>query len=187
MSTKLKTGDILVEKAHNLQLMVVGLNEDKTRVKFVDRAGKNYSISKTQLLTKLTEGKMEKSNMLNEGPWSQIKRGFQGANDIKRQNNANALFQNIQALYSQYKQYNKNGKSKYDDGTIDFSGKSWKNTGSPSPQTPAAAPTQGGNAPQPTPTPASPQQSGQQGTIPPPSSSQGREVVCPNCHKEFVI
>ena len=55
---KIKVGDVLVETKHNLQLKYIGLNEDKTRAKFVDESNRTYSMSKENLIERVKEGRV---------------------------------------------------------------------------------------------------------------------------------
>jgi len=64
---KIKVGSVLVETKRNLQLTYVGLNEDKTRAKFVGGNNQQYSMSKQNLLNGLKEGRiMETTEPIEE-------------------------------------------------------------------------------------------------------------------------
>jgi hypothetical protein len=57
-SRKLKVGDTLIERKHNLPVKYIGLNEDKTHAKFIDKSNKTYSMSKQGLIESIKEGRM---------------------------------------------------------------------------------------------------------------------------------
>jgi len=49
-SKKIKVGDMLFETGRNLNLKYIGLNEDRTRAKFVDKSNHSYSITKEKFI-----------------------------------------------------------------------------------------------------------------------------------------
>jgi len=66
--SKVKKGDVFVESKNNIKLTVVGLNEDKTRINFVDESGKKYSLAVPTFKKVVNENKMVRGNsqLLNE-------------------------------------------------------------------------------------------------------------------------
>jgi hypothetical protein len=65
---KARVGDVFVESKNNRGLLLSGLNEDKTRVAFVDESGKKYSLSVDNFRKAVRENKMSKmdSEQINE-------------------------------------------------------------------------------------------------------------------------
>ena len=59
-SKNIKIGDMLFETGRNLNLKYVGLNEDRTRAKFVDKSNKIYSMYKENLIKGIKEGRILK-------------------------------------------------------------------------------------------------------------------------------
>ena len=56
---KLKVGDTLIETKRNLRVKFIGLNEDKTHARFMDKTKKTYSMSKQGLINAIKEGRMQ--------------------------------------------------------------------------------------------------------------------------------
>ena len=65
---KVKIGDVFTESKNGLLLQVTGINEDKTRVSFIDESGKKYSLAIDKFKNAVREDRMVRGNteMLNE-------------------------------------------------------------------------------------------------------------------------
>jgi hypothetical protein len=55
---KVRIGDVFTKKDNNLKLQVTGLNEDKTRVSFINESGNKYSLSVQNFKKAIKEDKM---------------------------------------------------------------------------------------------------------------------------------
>ena len=86
---KVKVGDVFKEAKNNLKLQVTGLNEDKSRVTFIDESGKKYSLAIENFRKAVREDKMIREGVgrLNEtAPFIAEKAGGkQGAKQSKKQ------------------------------------------------------------------------------------------------------
>jgi hypothetical protein len=65
---KIKVGETLTETQHNLKLKVIGLSEDRTKVRFVDeKTNKTYSMLKENVVNNIKYGKLLKEAEMGGG------------------------------------------------------------------------------------------------------------------------